>query len=78
MNANIISHHLFVAALSNDARAAVRSGAAPNGHGNGAETAARISRQLARALAAAESGRGARLRLGTLSLGHASDSRSNP
>lgn len=80
MNTNIISHHLFVAALSNDAPAAADNGPVSGGDakGNGAETLARASRRLARALAAAESARGARLRLAALSLRRALDNRSNP
>lgn len=78
MNMNMISHHLFVAALSNDAKAAADHGASPPANGHGAEAVARVSRRLARALAAAESGRAARMRLAALSLGRALDSRSNP
>lgn len=78
MNTNIISHHLFVAALSNDARAVAGNGAAHQDNGNGAEALARASRRLARALAAAESARGARLRLAALSFRRALDTRSNP
>ncbi len=78
MNSNIIPHHLYVAALSNSVSPAANGHASPktSANGNGALTG--VSRRLARALAAAESGRAARLRLGELLLRRALDSRSNP
>ncbi|MCX8090328.1 MAG: hypothetical protein N3I86_05250 [Verrucomicrobiae bacterium] len=77
MNSNVISHHLFVAALSNEARPVGENGPDTAAPGNGPEAVTRVSRRLARALAAAESGRAARMRAAALSLGRALDSRSS-